>query len=221
MIRKSLVLTFAILLVAAMTAMASGNKSSNTCAQKSACTTNKTAAKATMIGDKSSCTTPGQTSTQTRMIGDKGSCAATCSKSAKTGTLIGDKSSCSASRTSTTAQMTNAESPATVTMTGTLACSTCALKAEGANAACSEHGCTTALRTADGRFVTLMPNKYSENLLANRKLSSKPIEITGTYFANANMLDVQSYSIDGGQPMSWCDHCKSMDACRAKASGSL
>ena len=183
MIRKSLVLTFAVLLMSAMTAMACGDNASKTSAQKSACsTTGKTAAKAQMIGDKAGCT---------------------------------------AGKTSGTAQTINIESPSEVTLTGTLTCSNCSLKANGANAECSEHGCLTALKTADGRYVTLMQNKFSKNLLANREMKNKPMEISGTYFANANMFDVKSYSVDGGQTMSWCGHCKGMDGCAAKASGSL
>jgi hypothetical protein len=165
MIRKSIVLTFAILLISAMTAMACGDNASKTSAQRSGCgTTGKT----------------GQT-----------------------------------------AQMINTESPAQVTLTGSLTCSNCSLKADGANAACSEHGCLTALKTADGRYITLMQNKFSQNLLANREYKNKPIEISGTFFANANVLDVKSYSVDGGTEVSWCGHCKGMDGCAAKASGSL
>ncbi len=183
MIRKSIVLTFAVLLMSAITAMACGNNTSQTGAQKSACNTvGKTAAKAQMIGDKAGCT---------------------------------------AGRTSGTTQLINADSPSKVTMAGTLTCSSCSLKAEGAHAACSDHGCTTALKTADGRYISLMQNKFSKNLLSNKDMKNKSIQISGTYFANANMLDVQSYSVDGGAEHSWCGHCKGMDGCAAKTSGSL
>ena len=116
--------------------------------------------------------------------------------------------------------MINSENPQQVTLKGQLVCSTCSLKAQGAHSACSEFGCTQALKTSDGRMVTLMPNQYSTPLVASKEMSNKSVEITGTYFANANMLDVQSYSVDGGKTMSWCDHCKGMDACKAKTLGS-
>jgi hypothetical protein len=114
----------------------------------------------------------------------------------------------------------NSESPQQVTLKGQLVCSTCSLKAEGAHSDCKDFGHTRALKTSDGRMITLMPNQYSKLLLSDMTLNNKPIEITGTYFANANMLDVQSYSIDGGKTMSWCDRDKTMDACKTKTLGS-
>jgi len=144
MIRKSLALTAAVVLVSAITAMACGAGSQ-----------------------------PGQ----------------------KTGALI------------------NTETPQQVTLKGQLTCSSCALKARGAQSSCSEFGCSYTLKTADGRFVSLLQNKFSKDLIGNKKNHNKPVEITGTYFANANMLDVQTYTIDGGKNISWCDHCKGMDAC--------
>ena len=119
-----------------------------------------------------------------------------------------------------TSAMINSETPQQVTLKGQLVCSTCALKAQGAHSACTDFGCTTALKTSDGRMVTLMPNQYSKPLLSSKEMSNKPVEITGTFFANANMLDIQSYSVDGGKMMSWCDHCKTMDACKSKTLGS-
>lgn len=116
--------------------------------------------------------------------------------------------------------MINSESPQQVTLKGQLVCSTCSLKAQGAHSACSEFGCTYAVKTSDGQMVTLMPNQYSKPIFSSKEMSNKPVEITGTYFANANMLDVQSYSVDGGKTMSWCDHCKTMDACKTKTLGS-
>jgi hypothetical protein len=119
-----------------------------------------------------------------------------------------------------TTTMINSESPQQVTLKGQLVCSTCSLKAEGAHSDCKDFGHTRALKTSDGRMITLMPNQYSKLLLSDMTLNNKPIEITGTYFANANMLDVQSYSIDGGKTMSWCDHDKTMDACKSRTLGS-
>jgi len=114
--------------------------------------------------------------------------------------------------------MINSEKPQQVTLKGQLVCSTCSLKAQGAHSACSEFGCTQALKTADGRIINLMRNKFSSHLISDKALHNKPVEIAGMFFANANTLDVQSYSVDGGKKMSWCDHCKTMDACMATRS---
>ena len=114
-----------------------------------------------------------------------------------------------------TGAMINTTSPQQVTLKGELACTSCSLKAKGAQSACSEFGCSHALKTSDGRFINLMQNKFSKNLLGDKKNHNRPVEITGTFFANANMLDIQTYVIDGGKKMSWCDHCKGMDACMA------
>lgn len=125
-----------------------------------------------------------------------------------------------ASQKTSSSAMINSESPQQVTLKGQLVCSTCSLKSLGAHSDCSEFGCTHALKTSDGRMVTLMPNQYSKPLFSSKELSNKSVEITGTYFANANMLDVQSYSVDGGKTTSWCDHCKTMDDCKTKTLGS-
>jgi hypothetical protein len=119
-----------------------------------------------------------------------------------------------------TSAMIKSETPQQVTLKGQLVCATCSLKAQGGHSDCKEFGCTQALKTSDGRMVTLMPNQYSKPLMAGKEMSNKPVEITGTLFANANMLDVQSYAVDGGKTMSWCDHCKGMDACKSKTLGS-
>ena len=119
-----------------------------------------------------------------------------------------------------TSAMINSETPQQVTLKGELVCATCSLKAQGAHADCREFGHTPALLTKDGRMITLMPNQYSKPLLTDMKLNQKPIEITGTYFAGANLLDVKSYSIDGGKTMSWCDRDKTMDTCHSMTLGS-
>ena len=119
------------------------------------------------------------------------------------------------SRSGNTSAMINSPAPQQVSLKGVLTCSSCSLKAKGAQSACSEFGCSHALETEDGRFISLMQNKFSADLLSNKKNHAKPVEITGTLFANANMLDVKSYTLDGGKNISWCDHCKGMDACMA------
>ena len=133
--------------------------------------------------------------------------------SAVTALACGNDASRSTDNTSTMINTTAA--PAQVSLKGVLTCSSCALKAEGAQSACSEFGCSHALKTSDGRFINLMQNKFSKNLLSDKKNHNRPVEITGTFFANANVLDVKSYTIGDGKTLSWCDHCKGMDACMA------
>ncbi len=43
--------------------------------------------------------------------------------------------------------MINSETPQQVTLKGQLVCSTCSLKAQGAHSACTDFGCTKALKT--------------------------------------------------------------------------
>lgn len=96
--------------------------------------------------------------------------------------------------------------------TGTLVCLGCSLKGEGANAQCADFGHTHALKTEDGKYLTFLPNKFSSNLLAGEKFHEKAVAVHGVYYANANQLDVQSYTIDG-KDYGWCDHCTAMDGC--------
>ena len=55
-----------------------------------------------------------------------------------------------------------------------------------------------------------LPGYCSNSIFAESK---KPLAEPD--FANANVLDVRTYTIDGGKNTSWCDHCKGMDACMA------
>ena len=98
---------------------------------------------------------------------------------------------------------------------GTMVCVDCSLKGEGARAECKVNGCNHAIKTEDGKFISLMKNKYSTDLLSNEAYSKKKVTVAGTYFANANVLDVESFSVDG-KKKSWCDHCSAMDGCMAK-----
>jgi hypothetical protein len=135
--------------------------------------------------------------------------------SAVTAMACGNEKSSSAEKTGSTGAMINSSAPEDVVLTGVLTCSTCALKAEGARSSCSKFGCSQALKTDDGRLIGLMQNKFSANLVTNEENRNKPVEVTGTFFANANMLDVKSYTLDGGKTVTWCDRCKGMDACMA------
>jgi hypothetical protein len=98
-------------------------------------------------------------------------------------------------------------------MEGTLVCMGCSLKkGGGARAQCSEYGHTHALKTADGDYVSFLPNQYAADLMAGEKFHNKAAKVHGVYFANANQLDVETYEIDG-QKYGWCDHCSAMDGC--------
>lgn len=103
-----------------------------------------------------------------------------------------------------------------VTMTGTLVCLGCSLKSSGAQSACSIYGCSHALKTADGKYVSFLQNDYSQELIKGGDGHNKKVSISGVFFANANVLDVQSYKIEDGPNTVWCEGHKSMDACAAK-----
>lgn len=99
------------------------------------------------------------------------------------------------------------------TFEGKLVCLGCDLKkAEGARAECSVYGHQHALKTSDGKYVNLLENKYSADLLNGEKYSGKNIKIQGVYYANANQLDVESFTVVD-KTMSWCGQCKTMDGC--------
>ncbi len=96
---------------------------------------------------------------------------------------------------------------------GTLVCMGCDLKkSDGARAACTDFGHNHALKTADGKYISLLENKYSADLVKGEKYHNKQMKLHGVYFANANQLDVESFEVDG-KKNSWCGHCKGMDAC--------
>ena len=99
------------------------------------------------------------------------------------------------------------------TFEGTLVCLGCTLKSEeGARAACKEFGHTHALKTEDGKFINFLENKYSQDLLKGEKYGNKKITVRGIYHASANLMDVESFTVDG-KMKTWCDHCKAMDGC--------
>ena len=101
------------------------------------------------------------------------------------------------------------------TIEGTLVCKNCSLKKEfGARSECKLNGCSHALKTVDGRFIDFLDNKYAKDLKGD-KYAGKQIKVTGTLFAHANTMDVQTIS-HGGKIVSWCDNCTSMDGCATK-----
>ena len=101
------------------------------------------------------------------------------------------------------------------TFSGTLVCLGCDLKkAEGARAQCTDFGHKHALKTEDGKYITFLENKYAADLMKG-KHHDQTVEVHGVYFAGANTLDVESFTA-GGKKMTWCGHCKAMDACAAR-----
>ena len=105
------------------------------------------------------------------------------------------------------------------TFEGKLVCLGCDLKkAEGARAECSVYGHNHSLKTSDGKYVNLLENKYSADLLNGEKYAGKDIKVQGVYYANANQLDVKSFTV-GDKKKSWCGHCKTMDGCMASKGG--
>ncbi|MCP4684645.1 MAG: hypothetical protein GY867_04265 [bacterium] len=104
-----------------------------------------------------------------------------------------------------------------VTMSGKLVCLGCTLaKTAGAKSSCKVDGCSHAIMTKDGSYINLLQNKESKTLLTGENGHNKPVTVTGVYFANANVIDVQTFAVDGGKDMSWCGGCKKMDACASR-----
>ena len=101
------------------------------------------------------------------------------------------------------------------TISGKLVCLGCSLKkADGAHADCKTYGHTHALMTKDGKYINFLENKFAADLIKGEKYDNKTIEVTGTFFAKANLIDVESFTVDGAKK-GWCDHCKAMDGCMA------
>ncbi|MDF1544445.1 MAG: hypothetical protein P1R58_05015 [bacterium] len=101
------------------------------------------------------------------------------------------------------------------TFEGTMVCMSCDLKkAEGARSDCKAFGHSHALKTKDGKYINLLANQYSADLIKGEKYHDKPVKMSGMYFANANQLDVESFEADG-KKKSWCNQCSAMDGCMA------
>lgn len=99
---------------------------------------------------------------------------------------------------------------------GTLVCMGCSLKkSEAANSACKEYGHRHAIMTDDGKYINLLENKFSEDLISGEKYGMKKVTAHGVYHASANQLDVESFSVEGNKKV-WCDHCTAMDGCMVK-----
>ncbi len=99
------------------------------------------------------------------------------------------------------------------TFSGKLVCQGCDLKmAEGARAACKSYGHKHALKTAKGNYVGFLENKFSADLISGEKYHNADVEVRGIYYANANLLDVETYTVDGNGK-AWCEGHGAMDAC--------
>ncbi len=98
------------------------------------------------------------------------------------------------------------------TFNGELVCLGCDLKENGARAECKTHGHNIRLKTQNGTYLTILPNKYSDKLLSDTSMINQPITVKGFHFAKANMIDLTSYSI-GQQIISWCTIHQTMDTC--------
>jgi len=104
---------------------------------------------------------------------------------------------------------------------GKLVCLGCDLKkAEGARAACSIYGHDHVLKTKDSTYISFLENDYSKDLISGEKYHDKEIQVTGVYHDKANMLDVETFTVDG-KKMGWCNHCKAMDHCPFRGKGKM
>jgi len=101
------------------------------------------------------------------------------------------------------------------TIKGELVCLGCDLKESGARSDCVTNGHNMRFKSQNGLYLSLLTNKYSKNLLSDKNLLHKPLEITGYHFANAQTLDIISYTI-GDNTTSWCTVCSKMDNCSSK-----
>ncbi len=101
------------------------------------------------------------------------------------------------------------------TFNGELVCLGCDLKENGARSECKIRGHNIRLKTQNGTYLTILPNKYSEKLLSDTSMMHQPITVKGFHFAKANMIDLTSYAI-GDKIISWCTVHQTMDTCSQK-----
>lgn len=77
-------------------------------------------------------------------------------------------------------------------------CLGCTLKKEqGAKALCSLFGHKNALRTQDGKIWTILENKTSTELINLHDYAGKNIEVVGKKFADAQVIEVNSFNVLG------------------------
>ncbi len=108
------------------------------------------------------------------------------------------------------------QKPMKASFEGKLVCLGCDLKkSEDARAACSVYGHDHVLKKADGTYISFLENDYSKDLINGKKYHNQNIQVTGVYHDNANMLDVETFTVDG-KKKGWCGHCQAMDGCSFK-----
>ena len=123
--------------------------------------------------------------------------------------------------TGTAGEVTGEQKPAEASFEGKLVCLGCDLKkGEGARAACSVYGHHHALKKADSSYVSFLENDFSRDLIKGEKYHNQDIQVTGFYHDNANMLDVETFTVNG-EKKGWCGHCKAMDSCPFKDKGKM
>lgn len=89
--------------------------------------------------------------------------------------------------------------PEQMTLEGKLVCLGCDLKSnEGARSSCSEFGHTHAIKSADGKYIGFLPNKFSKDLLKGEKYHNADLSVNGAFHATANLMDVHSFQVGGG-----------------------
>lgn len=96
-----------------------------------------------------------------------------------------------------------------------LVCLGCDIKENGARSECNIHRHNIRLKTQNGTYLTILPNKYSEKLLSDTSMIHQPITVKGFHFAKTNMIDLTSYAI-GDKIISWCTIHQTMDTCSQK-----
>lgn len=103
------------------------------------------------------------------------------------------------------------------TFKGTLSCASCELKKDvGASAQCRTYGHRHTLKTDDGQYISFLENDNSINLIKGGNWHNAKVEVTGTYYGRANLLDVYSFTVEG-KSYSWCEGHKKMDTCHSGA----
>lgn len=101
----------------------------------------------------------------------------------------------------------------THTFIGTYLCISCDLeKTAGLNAQCETFGHHHGIKLSNGRYIYLLENDHSADLIKGGGRENFPIQVTGYYDRFARTLDVQKYKIDGIES-TWCQEHHRMDPC--------
>ncbi len=96
---------------------------------------------------------------------------------------------------------------------GTLSCLGCDLKkSEGALSQCKIYGHKHAIRLEDGKYISFLENDKSADLIKGDKWHGQDVEVHGTYYKDANVIDVDSFKF-GDKSYGWCEAHGAMDMC--------